>query len=219
VVCGSVHHPSGPGDLFGPAYLIRPSAWATPLAKIYYCICATMQPQSRRCIYILFGAEIMMRWRALTPYCREAVFNITMKGWGRELGTRRPLLPLGLGRDHSFPVDAHILMPVVLLISGSKHLVIYNSKCEHKVHTWLYGSDSDEWLSTSVESWAESCGLANMCVRAFLQHVAWLVVRRWGVRRRWLTTKLKITRFHADRPIAAKHDRWVLTKRLEKTDN
>lgn len=70
-----------------------------------------------------------------------------------------------------------------------------------------------------IESWAESCGLAKRGVRAFLQHVAWLMVCRWGVRRRWLTTKLKITRFRADRPIAAKHDRWVLTKRLEKTDN
>jgi hypothetical protein len=63
------------------------------------------------------------------------------------------------------------------------------------------GSVCDKWLSISALGWVV---WTNRGVSWVVQHVSWVVVRRCGARRRWLTTKVKVKRVRADRLRAVK---------------
>jgi hypothetical protein len=94
---------------------------------------------------------------------------------------------------------------------------MYICICEHKVNMCPCGSGLRWVIVNGVVYWVKSCGLT----RAWLcmQHMSWFVKHRYGVRRHWSMTQVKVMPVCVDGSEAVKDERWILTKGLEKSSN
>jgi hypothetical protein len=50
----------------------------------------------------------------------------------------------------------------------------------------------------------------NRGMSAYVQHVSWIVVHKYGVLRWWPMAKMKVMSVHADGPGAVKNEQWIL---------